>query len=165
LDDALSVDPLHPEANFNAALLAFSECGKYPAAFLERLKQGTQFDLGEYRPWLYLACLLLAAGRTQDAFVYYAKAREIAESNEASEVQRLWGLSSEQKLSPVLSPPISGEDFACDSARFYRLIAKAESAICDRRFEDARRYLLMSGDIPRFSRHPKRQRIVLQLEG
>jgi hypothetical protein len=78
------------------------------------------------------------------------------------EIQRLWDLSSQQKLTPVLAPPISGEDFAHDSARFERLMSKTEAAIREHRLDDARRYLLMSGDIPNFARHPKRRRFLQQ---
>ncbi len=162
LDEALSVDPLHPEASFNSALLAFAASRKYPAAFLERLRQGTQVDLGEYRPWLYLACLLNSDGRSQEASEWFAKARGIAGPDEASEIQRLWDLSNQRKLSPVLAPPISGEDFDHDSTRFGRLMEKAELAIREQRMDDARRYLLMSGDIPGFARHPKRRRLLSQ---
>ena len=158
LDDALSVDPLHPEANFNSALLGYAASGKYSTAYLEGLKQGAQFDLGEYRPHLYLACLLNADGRSREASDCYSKARGIAAPYDTSEIQRLWNLSNQRKLTPVLAPPISGEDFAQDSARFGRLMAKAELAIREQRLDDARRYLLMSGDIPGFARHPRRRR-------
>ena len=164
LDDALSVDPLHPEANFNSALLAYVASGKYSTAFLERLKQSAQFDLGEYRPHLYLACLLNADGRSKEASDSYAKARGFAALHETSEIQRLWDLSDQHKLNPVLAPPVSGEDFAQDSTRFSRLMAKAELAIREQRLDDARRYLLMSGDIPGFAKHPKRRRLLQQVE-
>jgi hypothetical protein len=126
------------------------------------LQQVTQFDLGEYRPWLYLACLFNLQGRSQEAAAALGKAREIAEVREMPEIQRLWDLSSQQKLTPVLAPPISGEDFAHDSARFERLMSKTEAAIREHRLDDARRYLLMSGDIPNFARHPKRRRFLQQ---
>ena len=162
LDEAISVDPLHPEANFNSALLAYAAGGKFPTAFLERLKQVVQFDLGEYRPHLYLACLLNADGRLREASDCYAKAREIAAQQEASEIQRLWDLSNQRKLTPVLAPPISGEDFAHDSERFERLMSKAEAAIREHRTDDAKRYLMMSGDIPSFARHPRRRRALTE---
>lgn len=163
LDDALSVDPLHPEANFNSALLAYAKNGKYPTAFLERLKQVVQFDLGEYRPHLYRACLLNADGYSHDASDCYAMACRIADPHEISEIQRLWDLSNQHKLKPVLAPPVSGEDFAYDSERFSRLMAKAELAIQQQRMDDARRYLLMSGDIPGYARHPRRRRALPQM--
>jgi serine/threonine protein kinase len=160
LDDALSVDPLHPEANFNSALLAYAASGKYSTAFLERLKQSAQFDLGEYRPHLYLACLLNADGRSREASDCYSKACGVAAPHDTSEIQRLWDLSNQRKQTPVLAPPISGEDFAQDSARFSRLMVKAEMAIREKRLDDARRYLLMSGDIPSFARHPRRRKVL-----
>jgi serine/threonine protein kinase len=164
LDDALSVDPLHPEANFNSALLEYTASGKYHTTFLDQLAQAAKFDLGEYRPYLYLACLLNADQRMQEALDCYAKARGIAAAHEVPEIQRLWDLSNQRKLNPILAPPISGEDFSHDSARFNRLMAKSELAIREQRLDDARRYLLMSGDIPGFARHPKRRRLLQQIE-
>jgi hypothetical protein len=127
------------------------------------LEQVNQFDLGEYRPWLYRACLLNLNGHSGEALRSLAKARESAGSHEVSEIQRLWDLSTQRKLVPVLAPPISGEDFAQDSARFERLMAKTETAIQEHRFDDAKRYLLMSGDISSFARHPRRRRLLLRL--
>lgn len=158
LDEALTVDPHHPESNFNSALLGYFSTRKVSQSFLDRLEEVTQFDLGDYRPWLYRACLLNLDGRSRAALDSLEKALEIAGSHESSEIQRLWDLSTQRKLSPVLAPPISGEDFAQDSARFERLMAKAEVAIHEHRLDDAKRYLLMSGDIPGFARHLRRRR-------
>jgi hypothetical protein len=163
LDDALTVDPLHPESNFNSALLGYSSTRKVSQTFLDRLEQATHFELGEYRPWLYRACLLNMSGLSGDAYTSFEKSREISGSHEASEIQRLWDLSTQRKLTPVLAPPISGEDFAHDSARFKRLMAKAEAAIQEQRLDDAERYLMMSGDIPGFARHPWRRRIMNEM--
>jgi serine/threonine protein kinase len=164
LGEALTVDPLHPEANFNSALLVYSSTRKVSQRFLDCLEQVTQFDLGEYRPWLYRACLLNLDGRTREATDALKKARQIAGVHEMPEIQRLWDLSNQRKLNPVLAPPISGEDFAYDSARFSRLMAKAELAIREQRLDDAGRYLTMSGDIPGFARHPKRRQLIQQIK-
>jgi serine/threonine protein kinase len=164
LDEALTVDPLHPESNFNSALLGYSSTRKVSMTFLDRLEQVTHFDLGEYRPWLYRACLLNMSGLSGDASDSLGKARSIAGSHETSEIQRLWDLSTQRKLTPILAPPISGEDFAHDSARFERLMVKAEAAVREHRLDDAERYLMMSGDIPGFARHPRRTRLLLQTE-
>jgi serine/threonine protein kinase len=164
LDEALTVDALHPESNFNSALLGYSSTRKVSQSFLDRLEQVTQFDLGEYRPWLYRACLFNLDGHSREAADALGKAREIAEAREMSEIQRLWDLGSQRKLTPVLAPPISGEDFAQDSARFARLMSKAEKAISEGQLDDARRYLMMSGDISGFSRHPQRRRLLTSLD-
>lgn len=160
LDEALTVDPLHPESNFNSAILGYATTRKVSQTFLARLEQVTHFDLGEYRPWLYRACLLNLDGRSRDASTSFEKSREISGSHEASEIQRLWDLSTQRKLTPVLAPPISGEDFAQDSARFERLMAKTESAIREQRLDNVGRYLMMSGDIPGFARHPRRRKLL-----
>lgn len=160
LDDALAVDPLHPESNFNSALLGYTSTRKVAQPFLDSLEQVTQFDLGEYRAWLYRACLFNLDGRSLDAINSYGKAQEVARAHEASEIQRLWELSIQRKLNPVHAPPISGEDFTLDSTRFERLMAKAKAAISDTHMKDAKRYLLMSGDIPGFARHPRRRKLL-----
>lgn len=164
LDEALTIDPLHPESNFNSALIDYSSSRKVPRPFLDALEQVTRYELGEYRPWIYQACLLKLEGSSREAFSNFEKAREIAGTHEASEIQRLWDLSHQRMLNPVLSPPISGEDLAQDSARFGRLMAKAEAAIQEGRTDDAGRYLLMSGDIPGFARHPRRRRALSSAE-
>jgi serine/threonine protein kinase len=164
LNEALAVDPLHPEANFNAALLNHSSTGAFSRSFLSHLEQASQFDLGEYRPWLYRACLFYLEGSTREAIESLEKACEIAVPQEIPEIERIWELSTQRRLTPVLAPPISGEDLAEDSARFTRLMGKAEMAIRAGLLDDARRYLLMSGDISGFSRHPRRRRLLSNLK-
>ena len=163
LGDALTVDPLHPESNFNSAVLGYSLTQTVSQTFLDRLEQVTHFDLGEYRPWLYRACLLNMGGCSREAFDSLSKARELAVAHEASDVQRLWDQCTQRKLNPVLALPISGEDFAHDSTRFERLMSKAEVAVREYRLDDAKRYLLMSGDISGFARHPRRGRVLAKI--
>jgi tetratricopeptide (TPR) repeat protein len=163
LDEALAVDPLHPEANFNAALLSHSSTGVFSRSFIDRLEQVTHFDLGEYRPWLYRACLLNLDGRSGESLESLEKAHQIAVSQEIPEIQRICELSTQHRLTPIHAPPISGEDLAHDSARFARLMSKAELAISERQLDDAKRYLMMSGDIPGFARHPSRIRMLSKI--
>jgi len=162
LDAALTVDPLHPEANFNSALLGYFANSKIQRDFIERLVEVTRFDRGEYRPLLYRACLLQMEGRSHDALAALKEAQADVSEHEIPELERLWNLSSQRKLNLVLSPPISGEDFAQDSERFQRLMSKADRAFHEGRLEDANRYLMMSGDIPGFGRHPRRRRALLK---
>jgi len=163
LDEALTVDPLHPEANFNSALLGYSRDIEVSEIFIERLEAVARIDHGYYRPWIYRAYLLNLNGQTRDAIFAMEKAQEVASNHEIQEIERLWQLSKEWNLNLVLAPPISGEDFADDSGRFRRLMSKAESAIHEGQVDDARRYLLMSGDIPGFARHPKRRKLLLKI--
>ena len=160
LDDALTVDPMHPEANFNSALLAYQATRKCPQIFLDQLRHSTQYDLGEYRAWIYLACLSKAIGYERDANDYLKKANDFCDYRSKEEIQRLWQSCLQSKLTPILAPPISGEDFAHDSERFQRLMSKAKMAIEENRYADAQRYLLMSGDISGFARHPQRRRLL-----
>ena len=163
LDEALTVDPLHPESIYNSALLRFSKTGTFPRHFLDRLEEVAKFEPGEYRPWLYRACLINLAGDGVGGEACMHKARERAEPHEEADIRRYWQSSSDGIPSFALSPPVSGEDFAADSARFERLMGKAQQAIQERDLANACRYLLMSGDIPGFGRHPRRRRLLLQL--
>lgn len=163
LDEALTIDPLHPESNFNAALLNFSASNNCANTFLERLEQVAQFEPGNYRHRLYRACLLNLYGKRQEATRCLNRASRIGGAEAAEEIQRLWDMSIGKQCVPVLSPPISGEDFAHDSERFERLMKKAEHAIQSNNMADAKRYLLMSGDIQSFARHPRRRRLLTKL--
>jgi serine/threonine protein kinase len=164
LDEALVVDPLHPEANYNAGLLEHSCSGTVPKSFLDRLEQDAGLEPGEYRPRVYRACLLNLCGKRTEAAECHDEARRIANDAESREIQRLWDLSTQKKSTPVLAPPISGEDFAQDSARFHRLMEKTGKAFRERRNDDAKRYLLMSGDIPGFRRHPNRRKWLQRID-
>ncbi len=164
LNDALAIDLLHPESNFNLALIGYYSNKNIPESFLLNLKNVTKFEEGEYRPWLYLACLANLTGRPKDAAVYLEKATKIDQFQNAQEIEQMWGLSLDRKSNLVLSPPISGEDLAYDSVRFTRLMTKAEQAISESRIDDAQRYLMMSGDIPNFGRHPRRRRLLEKVQ-
>jgi serine/threonine protein kinase len=160
LEAALIVDPLHPEANFNKALLSYSAIGKFENVFCDQLLHSTKYDLGEYRSWIYLACLSQSIGHEKVAEEYLKKALDFSDQRSSEEIQRLWQSCLQSRLTPVLAPPISGEDFAQDSERFHRLMDKARVAIDEKRNADANRYLLMSGDISGFARHPQRRRLL-----
>lgn len=164
LAEALEVDDLHPEANFNTAILDFQERGAFSPDLLKRMDMVKQYDLGDYRPHLYHACLLRLTGNQAEANAAMAKARELAREMATHEIDRLWDLSRSRNLPLRLAPPISGEDLAYDSTRFWRLMDKAETAIQEHRIEDAKRYLLMSGDISGFGRHPRRRQLSHKLK-
>lgn len=157
LAEALAIDALHPEANFNIAWLAFRGSGVISESVINNLDLATRYDLGEYRPHLYRACLLNLQGKADLANLALNQAIQLCGVHEVSDIERLWNLSRERKLHLILSPPISGEDLALDAERFGRLMKKSEAALAERRYDDSNRYLLMSGDIPGFGRHPRRR--------
>lgn len=162
LAEALAIDALHPEANFNIAWLAFLRSGAISESALNNLDLVTRYDLGEYRPHLYRACLLNLEGKVDLANQALDKAIQLCGAHEVSDMERLWKLSRERKLNLILSPPISGEDLALDAERFGRLMNKCEAALEERCHDDVDRYLLMSGDIPGFARHPRRRKLLAQ---
>jgi hypothetical protein len=163
LAEALVIDALHPEANFNLAWLAFLGFGAISESALRNLEMVSRYDLGEYRPHLYRACLLNLQGKADLANLALNKAIQLCGVHEVSDMERLWNLSREKKLNLILSPPVSGEDLALDAERFGRLMTKTEAALEERRYDDADRYLLMSGDIPGFARHPRRRKLLEKL--
>lgn len=160
LSEALAVDDLHPEANFNSAVLDFKQRGQYSSDYIERLKQVKQYDQSDYRPHLYHACLLCLSSKVKEAHYYLALVKELCPISVIQEIDRLWDEACRNNLPLHLAPPISGEELAYDSKRFWRLMGKAEVAIQENRHEDAKRYLLMTGDISGFGRHPKRRLLI-----
>ncbi len=162
LAEALAIDALHPEANFNIAWLAFLGSGAILESAINNLDLVTRYDLGEHRPHLFRACLLNLQGKADLANQALNQAIQLCGVHEVSDMERLWNLSRERKLNLILSPPISGEDLALDAERFGRLMKKSEVALEERRYHDADRYLLMSGDISGFARHPRRRKFLAQ---
>lgn len=160
LKEAFAIDPLHPEANFNAAWLNWLATGKISPVAIRNLEFVAHYDLGDYRPDLYRACLLQLSGKESEATEAFHRSSQLSTEAESAEIQRLRNLSISQDLHPILSPPISGEDTAYDRERFNRLIKKASDALSEQRQDDAERYLTMCGDIPAFARHPKRRKLL-----
>jgi hypothetical protein len=157
LDAALEVDSLHPEANFNKAWLAYVASGIVTEMALSNLASASNFDLGDYRPHLYRACLLNLQGKPDSAKTALTQALHLCASNEKVDLERLWSASRDIKLNLILAPPISGEDLALDAERFWRLMSKCKAALDEKRLDDATRYILMSGDISGYARHPQRR--------
>jgi serine/threonine protein kinase len=159
LRESLAIDPLHPEANFNSAVISIKTAGGFSKLYADSLLESTKYDFGEYRAWLYLACLSWTDKKTNLATEYLLRAQEIGGLQYRDEIERIWSDVQRGKLYLVLASPISGEDLALDSKRFCRLMEKAEIAIREQRVDDAHRYILMCGDIPGFARHPARVRL------
>jgi hypothetical protein len=107
--------------------------------------------------------LLNLQGKEDLANLALNQAIQLCGVHEINDMERLWNLSRERKLNLILSPPISGEDLALDAERFGRLMTKCKAALEEQRYDDAKRYLLMSGDIPRFARHPLRRKLLSNL--
>lgn len=163
LGEALLIDDFHPEANFNLAWLEFLGSGAISESTIRNLEMVARYGIGNYRPHLFRACFLFLNGKLDLAHQALNQARHLCSAHEANELEQLWRLSRERNLNLILTPPISGEDLAHDTARFERLMVKCEIALEEMRYDDAHRYLLMSGDINRFSRHPNRRKLLRRL--
>jgi hypothetical protein len=64
----------------------------------------------------------------------------------------------------LLSWQISCEQIFFNRERFFRLLEKGEVSFLEGDSENARRYVLMAGDIPGFARHPSLHKLRRQLE-
>jgi serine/threonine protein kinase len=164
LDAALVVDSLHPEANFNKAWLAYRASGIVSETALRNLASATNFDLGDYRPNLYRALLMNLQCKPDLAKIALNQALDLCACNEKGDLDRLWSASRDKNLNLILAPPISGEDLALDAERFWRLMSKCVAALDENRLDDANRYLLMSGDISGYARHPQRRNLLNRLQ-
>ncbi len=164
LAKALMIDPLHPEANMNRGILFYGRTGRVPEQILANLRTAAKYDLGNYRPVLFEACVLGMNRGFPDADSKFAQARNLASPAEILQINRIRQSLLGGELPLLLAPPISGEDFSMDLERFIRLATKAEQALKDDRIPEAERYLLMAGDIPGFGRHPRRRRLLAEME-
>jgi len=158
------VDSLHPEANFNKAWLAYRASGIVSETALRNLASATNFDLGDYRPNLYRALLMNLQCKPDLAKIALNQALDLCACNEKGDLDRLWSASRDKNLNLILAPPISGEDLALDAERFWRLMSKCVAALDENRLDDANRYLLMSGDISGYARHPQRRNLLNRLQ-
>jgi tetratricopeptide (TPR) repeat protein len=144
--EALGVDPLHPQALFNQYAV-LSDGNPYELAKAESgLLQSAKID--SYNPVQFelLVRICIFSQQKEEAYRYLKMGQE------RGSCASFKSLGS--KLRPVLSIPSSGSSNAFNQTRFHRLICKSENAIKEGDFENARRYVMMAGDLTAYSRHP-----------
>lgn len=159
LKEALEVDPLHPEANFNFALLTNLH-GQALEACIKRLFELWRFDKQCIRALILASCLLRASGDTDTARRFEDTAKTECCQEEIHFMEHMLTAATNGALVPIHARPLSGEDVAMDMKRFMRLMEKAQAAFDIGNHEEVRRLLILSGDIDGLSRHPKRRALI-----
>ncbi len=159
LNAALEIDPLHPEANFNLALL-IKQNHQILDGCIKRLEELWGFDNQCIRAPIFAACLLRISKNSQKAKQFEEIAKNHCNNEESSFLTRMFGAASCGALFPIHSKPLSGEDISLDMKRFTRLINKAQAAFDIGNLEEVRRLLILSGDVDGFRHHPKRRELI-----
>jgi tetratricopeptide (TPR) repeat protein len=165
LTKALAIDPVHPEATFNRALILYREGKRSATNVVAKLEAILAANMGSWNVDCLLARMCIEVGDKTKAMNAIAR----AESKIASESERaqLGGIKSAVTAGPlkalfgknrqpfVLAIPISTADHAFDYQKMLRLVKKAEVAYTERRHYDVQRYLEQLRLLPGFARHPE----------
>jgi tetratricopeptide (TPR) repeat protein len=157
--ELLSADSLNNRA---VSLLDLGRENEADATFLQAL------EADPHHPEATFNLVAVRKTRIKSTEVWAAKNLQVAADAEpGNEVTRhlLAQLQNWQDgkakipLAAVFAKPRSGSDFNADVTRFRRLMDKTDAAIAESRWDDARRYVQMCGDIEGFGRHPRLRRI------
>lgn len=159
---ALTLDPHHPEATFNLTAIRRSRNEPSESWAIQNLRTAADAEPGNPVPVKLLAQLFRLTGEREDANKCFDEAAKRAwTAAEKAEIEHMQRGGEGQQVSFVLAKPRSGSDFCADLVRFRRLMEKAEKAPAD---EDACRYMQMAADIPGFGRHPHLRRLAGRLQ-
>jgi tetratricopeptide (TPR) repeat protein len=162
---ALAIDPHHPEATFNLAVICKSRNEEADSWAIPHMRIAADAEPGNPAPVKLLAQIFSFGGRRDEAERCFDEAKQRAwTSAERAEIDELRSRDRKKHLAFVFAKPRSGSDFCADMIRFRRLMDKAESAIAENREADARRYAQMAADIQGFGRHPRLSRARARLK-
>jgi serine/threonine protein kinase len=162
---ALTIDPHHPEATFNLAIVCKSRNEEAESWAIPHMRIAADAEPGNPAPVKLLAQIFSSGGRHDEAERCFDEAKQRAwTSSEKAEIDELRSRDRKKHLAFVFAKPRSGSDFCADMIRFRRLMDKAETAIAENREADARRYAQMSADIQGFGRHPRLSRVLARLK-
>lgn len=158
LTEALNENPYHFEAIYNTGMIQAKSSGNSVAPMITAL---TRLPVSPAYTWRHARLLAWAwayEGRIQDAEqILAAMPLETITSAEQAELQFI--RSSLRTASKhrhfALAQPRPATELSAEAARFRRLLTKAKAALAENRLDDARRYLLMLGDLPDYSMHPE----------
>ena len=156
LQQALEVDPYHPEAIHNLYVVLEGRDRQSLMKAETLLLKSAKLDAFNSVPCELLATLYLRLGRVEEASRFQKLSLDRAGDGALG--------SKGSILAPVLAKPISGEQNFFNRERFFRLLEKGEVSFLEGDSENARRYVLMAGDIPGFARHPSLHKLRRQLE-
>ncbi len=164
LAEALKENPLHFEATYNTAILQAKAYGGSVAPMIASL---TRLPVSHAHIWRHTRLLAWAwayEGRIHDAErVLSSVSLETLTPAEQTELQFIRSKlpSAAKRLHFALAQPRPATELNVEAARFRRLLPKAKDAFTENRFDDARRYLLMLGDLPDYAMHPEMRKLRL----
>src|SRR6266568_289 len=162
---ALRIDPHHPEAIFNLAVICKSRNEEAESWAIPHLRIAADAEPGNPAPVKLLAQIFSFWDRRDEAERCFDEAKQRAwTSAEKAEIDELRSRDRRKHMAFVFAKPRSGSDFCADMVRFRRLMDKAERAIAENRGADARRYAQMSADVEGFARHPRLSRVLARLK-
>ena len=165
LTEALAIDPAHPEATFNRALILYRDGKRSAANVIAKLEAVASANMGNPSVDCLLARICIEVGdRTKAMNVIGQAGEKAASESEHAEVGRIkkaatvgplqaWFGRNKQPF--VFAVPLSGAEHAYDYQKMLRLITKAETAHAEQRQHDAQRYLEQLGMLPGLARHPR----------
>jgi serine/threonine protein kinase len=162
LTEALKENPYHFEAIYNTGMLQAKSSGHSVAPMITAL---TRLPVSPAYTWRHARLLAWAwayEGRIQDAEQALAAVPlETITSAEQAELQFIRSslCTASKHLHFALAQPRPATELSAEAARFRRLLPKAKAALAENRLDDARRYLLMLGDLPDYSSHPEMRKL------
>jgi serine/threonine protein kinase len=174
LTEALAIDPAHPEATFNRALILYRDGKRTAANVLAKLEAIASANMGNSGVECLLARICFEVGDRTKAMNVIKQAEEKAASeSEHAEIANLkkattagplnaWFTRNKQPF--ALAVPLSGAEHAHDYQKMLRLIKKAEAAYTENREHDVERYIEQLRILPGFARHPNVRRLLKKMK-
>ena len=162
LTEALKENPYHFEAIYNTGMLQAKLSGHSVASMITAL---TRLPVSPAYTWRHARLLAWAwayEGRMQEAEQSLA-AVPLSTITPAEQAEQQYIRSNLRTAAKhrhfALAQPRSATELSAEAARFRRLLPKAKTALVENRLDDARRYLLMLGDLPDYAMHPEMRKL------
>jgi serine/threonine protein kinase len=168
LTEALKGNPCHFEAIYNKAMLQAKLSGQSVIPMITAL---TKMPIQPAHLWRHARLLASAwayEGHIQNAehTLKTVPLDSLTHSEQAEYLFIRMGLrNASKRLHFALAQPRSASELGAEAARFRRLLPKAKMAFAEHRTDDAKRYLLMLGDMPDYSMHTEVRALRQQLGG
>lgn len=174
LTEALGIDPAHPEATFNRALILYRDGKRTAANVVGKLEAIVPANVGTLVVECLLARMCIEVGdRTKATAVLKSAENKAATETERAELAKIkiarsagpvkaWFGGNKQPF--MLAVPLSGAEHAFDYQKMLRLVQKAEAAHAEKREHDIRRYIDQLRILPGFARHPSVRRLLKRMQ-
>jgi Protein tyrosine and serine/threonine kinase len=158
LAEVLKENPYHFEATYNTGMLQAKSSGHSVELMITAM---TRLPVSPAHTWRHARLLARAwayEGRTKEAERVLA-AVSLDAIMPAEQVEHQFIRSNlchaTRQRHFALAQPRPATELSAEVSRFRRLLPKAKAAFAENRLDDARRYLLMLGDLPDYSMHPE----------